>query len=234
MDNEIILAHNLGLGDHLICNGLVNYLSKNHIIFLPTYSHNISSVKSLYSDNPKVHLIPINKQLSIWSDPDIFNKELECFGIPIIDVELFKYKPISTIWYRYFYSQFDIPFSYRIEYFKLPSKLNNISIDSKNYRIVHSSSSATQHYELDLPLSDLDTIFVTNDKSENLLEWISVFQNAKEIHVVDSSVFWLIDILARLDKINSELWFHDIRLTNDPIYDDLLTIWNVKRYDFKI
>ena len=26
-DSELVVYHHLGLGDHLICNGLVNYLS---------------------------------------------------------------------------------------------------------------------------------------------------------------------------------------------------------------
>ena len=30
LSDEIVLYHHLGLGDHIICNGLVNYLSENY------------------------------------------------------------------------------------------------------------------------------------------------------------------------------------------------------------
>ena len=36
VDPELIIYHHLGLGDHLICNGLVNYLSLYfNKVFLP-------------------------------------------------------------------------------------------------------------------------------------------------------------------------------------------------------
>jgi hypothetical protein len=63
MVDNVYLHHHLGLGDHIICNGLVRYLLKNSIrnVILPTKKHNIESVDYMYRDLPTVKIDPVIK-----------------------------------------------------------------------------------------------------------------------------------------------------------------------------
>ena len=46
----IYIYHHLGLGDHIICNGLVRFLQKKHNqVSLFCYQHNIENVSFMYS-----------------------------------------------------------------------------------------------------------------------------------------------------------------------------------------
>ena len=63
VDPELIIYHHLGLGDHLICNGLVNYLSLNfNKVFLPVKKRNFNNVSYLYKENNKIHLFKVSNE----------------------------------------------------------------------------------------------------------------------------------------------------------------------------
>ena len=46
----LYLDLNLGLGDAIICNGLVRTLAKDRQIVVPCYRHNIPTVRHMFSD----------------------------------------------------------------------------------------------------------------------------------------------------------------------------------------
>ena len=56
--DEITLLHHLGLGDSIICNGIVNYLTKKSVkVNLPVLKNNYDQLSFLYSENNLVNLI---------------------------------------------------------------------------------------------------------------------------------------------------------------------------------
>ena len=60
--DEFILMTHLGLGDHIILNGLVNHLSeKFKKIHLTVHTSTINNIEYLYSQNKKVRLIELPK-----------------------------------------------------------------------------------------------------------------------------------------------------------------------------
>ena len=243
--DEILVAHNLGLGDHFICNGLVNYLSQYYKVFLPVYhtSHhsNLETIDSLYSDNPNVSLVQLtdhNPAISIWHDPDSLPRYFENLCIPTIDVEMFKYKPSNIAWYRYFYEQFDLPYNFRYKYFSLPkvipleNELYNTIVTNSDYKVIHNNSSANTCYPMNFEMSpNLEEIYVTESVTKNLLNWTKILKNAKEIHVADSSVFCLVDSIK--DECKGDLYFHDIRSSSSPQYHCDLHQWNIIKYETK-
>ena len=61
--DEFVLHHHLGLGDSIVCNGLVNYLSKEFKkIYLPVKGSIFSTIEYLYSENEKVDLFEISNE----------------------------------------------------------------------------------------------------------------------------------------------------------------------------
>lgn len=57
---RIYLDWNLGLGDAIICNGLVRELAQRYDrIAVPCYEHNLPSVRHMFSDLPKVQVVGV-------------------------------------------------------------------------------------------------------------------------------------------------------------------------------
>ena len=65
--DEITVLHHLGLGDAIICNGIVNYLTKKSIkVNLPVLKNNYDQLSFLYSENNLVNLIPVEDKNGIY------------------------------------------------------------------------------------------------------------------------------------------------------------------------
>ena len=65
--DEITLLHHLGLGDAIICNGIVNYLTKKSVkVDLPVLKNNYDQLSFLYSENNLVNLIPVEDKNGIY------------------------------------------------------------------------------------------------------------------------------------------------------------------------
>ena len=62
-NKKFILHHHLGLGDSIVCNGMVNYLSKDYEkIYLPVKDYNYKTLKFLYSENNKVEIFKVENE----------------------------------------------------------------------------------------------------------------------------------------------------------------------------
>lgn len=55
-----IFAHNIGLGDHIVCNAIVRKLSPSYkILVLPVKSNNVSAVRWMFSDLPNIRTLVV-------------------------------------------------------------------------------------------------------------------------------------------------------------------------------
>ena len=233
LKSEIIIAHQAGLGEYFICNGLINHFSEIYdMVYLPVHKsyyfpYNESTISCLYSENPKVKLLPYDKLSSSY---DSF---LEGYNLPLLEVNCWNNRPRpNRFWYKYYYEQFGLSHDIRYNKCHIPTNYKKLPADCPKYRIIHDSSSEYGHYPLKLPNDKIPVIYVTPDISPNLLSWIDLFCNAYEIHTVASSVYCFVDLLLYKNKIKGKCFFHDIRNSSAPLeHEDLENIgWNVIKY----
>lgn len=219
----MIIYHHLGLGDHFVCNGLVNFIAKNYqsIIYLICKKKNLSTVKYLYSDNDKINVIPIP---GINEFDEISELAASMPDQKILIIGFNHCDPNN--WDRSFYSQLSLPFEIRYSHFKLPKNKPNvlIPVTNKNFILIHSTTSV-QEYSLKIE-SDKNKIYITDNISDNLFSYLDLIYSASEIHCVNSSVFHLIDSLT---NINASLYYHDIR-RSDNTYFQVNKKWNIIKY----
>ena len=134
MKKMIIVHHNPGIGDHIICNGLINYISEKNRILLICSLVNYKSIKYLYSENKKVQVLPVPsfKKINYYLNAYVFkeNKSIEKFFSKIISIFFMldiKYVGFDNVtypeWDKSFYSSENIDFHLRFDNLKLPKKL---------------------------------------------------------------------------------------------------------------
>jgi hypothetical protein len=215
--SEVMLIHQLGLGDYFICNGLVNYFSTKYSkVFLPVKPQNYSTVACLYSSNPRVSVFTINGVVQTAE------KYLDCFGIPIIDADVYMHRPSSARWYRWYYEQFELPYSLRFNQFRLPAEIPDSDAVYTQvvgahalYRVVHDTPSDGRYAEIksfESSNSELPIVKITPNINPNLLAWTKVLKNATEIHAIDSSVFNLVHSMG--ESIKARVFYHQTRQSN--------------------
>lgn len=219
--NEILIHHHLGLGDTIICNGMINFLS-NHFekIVLPTKKNIINQIRFLYSENKKIEVIEIS------DEKEIYNSKYEVLRVGF-EKNFGKFN-IS------FYNQLDLPYEYSFKYFNIPE--NKLKTDQlfrhllevysieKEFQLVHNTSS---YGKVDLKLNDnLKVVYVekNTDIFQNIFLYTELIKFAKEIHCIDSSFLHLVE------RVNSsaDLYFHPIKKNgqvSEKLY--LLKDWNI-------
>ncbi len=212
--NSFIAYTHLGLGDHIICNGLLNYFSNNYkSIFLPVKSRDLDNVTYLYQDNPKIKIFKIEHE----SEKDDIKNFSKKNNLEILKVGFEMRKPPFNL---SFYTQFNLDYQISLDYFHIPknSKKEKELLEhlisyykiNKNYQLVHNQSS---YGKVDLKINkSLPTIYVDkeSDLYKNMFLYTDVIKNAREIHCLDSSFLHLVERV----ETKADLYFHKIKKEN--------------------
>lgn len=220
---RIVVHHHQGLGDIIICNGLVNYLSEQfEKIILPISENYYEQICYLYTENPKVEIIKIKNESEVYN---IFHKK------QILRVGFEKnFGKFNTS----FYKQLNIPYSLSFDFFHVPRDnkketelMNHLikihKVDTK-YRLIHRSSSYGQ-VELGLDGS-LPNIYIEKDTDifNNIFLYTKLIENAEEIHCIDSSILHLVERIPT----KSNLFFHPIKKQGQGTEKlELYKDWNI-------
>lgn len=206
--NRIYIYHHLGLGDHIICNGLVrNFCKKQDTFFLFCKSHNLPSVQFMYRDIPNLKIVSVkddNEVLRILKQ-----RPGKLIKVGHENLQIIKNFNKCT-WDEAFYIQFGIDFKERWKSFyfesdtekeeELFSKLNP---NGEKYCLIHNKDSmGVDRIDYSKINSTLLKIFV--EKSDTIFDYKKLIENADEIHCIDSSFKHLVDSLEPKGK----LFFH--------------------------
>ena len=215
---NLYIYHHLGLGDHIICNGLVrniynNYAASFSKIFLFCKDINFESVAFMYSDLKGLEIIKVKNDKKVKK----YLKKQDNYKLQKIG---FEFRDLRNRYFdEDFYKIVGIDFKKRWEDFVV---IRNFHREKELFR--------------QLEIKPLEYIFLHDDIKRNfkinkkyiinknitiikpfwtktIFDWCTVLENAKEIHCIDSSFRLLADSL----ELNAELLFFHINI-RDPNY----------------
>lgn len=219
-NKSLIVYHHIGLGDIIICNGIVNYLSTLFDnLYLVVDKKFEKQAKYLYSENSNVKIISDEPRgvndLSNFVETFASENNL---NILKIGWGAYIKKFLNPPFYKAFYKQLKLPYSYSYKLFKLP-----ISNDSENtltkhlldiyeikpqkkIKLIHNEAS-NKTYSLNL--DEKNSIFVTKETDifNNIFKYRGIAQKVDEIHCINSSFIHFIDRI----ETDATLYYHDIR-----------------------
>ena len=214
---EVVTFIHLGLGDQIICNGIINYISNtlNKKVFLPVKDNHLRQISFLYSENSNVSIFEVKNETR---SQDVINFAKEN-NVQILKIgyEKVKKNPFNT----YFYKQLKLPYDYSYKYFSIPKDLtksnelrehlyNFYKVKSENFILIHSESSY-EKYNLEIS-SSYDKIYINKESDifGNMFLYEELIKNAKEIHCINGSFFHLVE---RVDT-DADLFYHHQRKNN--------------------
>jgi hypothetical protein len=200
------IYHHLGLGDHIICNGLVRTITSDgndYCLFVK--EHNLESVKFMYRDL---------KNLSFIVGDDIFCNN---FLVDIDDKIIIGFNTLpDKSWDELFYYQVGVGFSKRWEMFKVVRDFdrelylyNKLNPNNDEYILIHSKGSDNiDRIDYTLLNNNIKKIYVENHTG-NMFDYLTLVENAKEIHCIESSFQVMVDSFT----INNDIYFHNNKNT---------------------
>ena len=196
--DTLILYHHLGLGDHMMCHGLVRETCKNHpkvIIFAK--SHNLVSVQFMFRDINNLEIVEGDDEIAksfIDDHPEMKVRLIGFSGIdwiigPPLDVQFYNMGGV-TIDKKY--SEFKvIRDSEREE--KLFAELVPDGVE--DYIFLHHDVERGMEIKADRTNTDLPAISPDIKYTDCIFDYCKLIENAAEVHLIDSSFQHMIDCL---------------------------------------
>ena len=249
---DLYMHHHLGLGDMIHMNGMVRYILKHEDYDnINVFSKNCykEMTEWMYRDDSRIKVIGINEA---GNERDLVDQILRTALLKNNN----KYVRVGHEFYKeggnengpmpcdmIFYKQFNFPYSSRFDdcYWERDMKeeervYNKLTQKNKDYIFVHDDPNRTE-VSGGFVIGDEETNsklkVVRNDMSESIFHLGMLLENAKQVHVMESSIRCMMEFLKPgLMENKVELYFHSFR--GGPYYNEETGIWNGTNLPFKI
>lgn len=219
--NSIYIYHHLGLGDHILCNGLVRYFAELYErVYLFAKTHNLKNVSYMYRDLQNLKFIPMDN-----SEVNFFMKVSPNNNYLIIGHEELhkKLKTENKTFDEIFYEMANLPFEDKWDKFYFQRNLekekdvyyNKLKLkDREEYLFVHDDQKTGRLIKSAYLSKKIKIINPADFKNIGIFDFIYTIEKAREVHVMDSSFSCLIDTM-KIQKENLFMHFY-VRTDNSP------------------
>ena len=203
MRKEILIRGHLGLGDGIVINGLVRHFAADHEVSVICKRHNQISLAFMYRDEPKVSLVTTDNDQDMSDDDfaDAACRHIKGHGKRVLLLGMYgdrkNYTPQA--WDQSMYAQAGVPFEQRWNDFRCSRQPSCELVAPKgDYIFVHDDPtrgfSIPEHR---LP-HRISVVKPVPGKADNIFSYWDLLENAKELHLIDSSFAILADSLPDL------------------------------------
>ncbi len=196
---ELLVRSHLGLGDQLVCCGIVRTLSDNFKVVVLCKQHNLTSVKFMFRDLAQVEVFPLESE-SADREADRLCETLEKTGYQVLRLGATGIQPFNAqIWDQEFYRQADVPFEDNWQKFHVERNLEReLKPPKRDYVFIHHDlKRGFAIQDKHLPKKS-ERVFADCSKTDNIFDWCSIVEGAKELHFIDSCFAILADHLSNL------------------------------------
>ena len=225
---DVFLSNNSGLGDYVLLNGATRYVASrsdvNHVHLMCMGSHGkYRHVSWMYRDNEKISVIPEPAPSNNKQAKRKMRKRSKEY--PHAQARIFSWSALEWLsqmtkrgldhekhcWTELFYHAHEAPYSARHENFYLERDLdredkllNSLNLPSEY--VFCSNTSSKGSYAIK-PNTKLPVVSPRDVPDDLIFDWMSVIENAAEVHTVDTSWFHLIKQM----KLDKPKYFYHIR-----------------------
>lgn len=210
--NKIFFLHHLGLGDHLLCNGIYRHFCKhNDLVVLPVKEHNYNTIADMLSDVENVSLLHLEAR-SADSEMKKASLQFEKMGYHIVKMGYFGKNFLSNKKIRFdknFYNQVGVDFNCRWDDFHVPrdnireQKVYDYFNPTSEFVFLHEDSSrgfTINREHIDKKYKIITPIPPSSDNSFRFFDYRKVIEEASEIHCIESSFCAFIEGLDLKNK----------------------------------
>ena len=213
--SSIILYHHLGLGDHIMCHGIVReYCKKYEKVAIFCLPNNLPSVSFMYQYLTNLNIIECD-----YDSPRKFfvQKTFQFEKLNYDEIKIIGYQDLNknsnTPLEMQFYQLAGVPFNKKWDSFfinrdyeKEQKFLEKIA-PKEDYAFIHED--VPRGFIINREFVDKNCSLLSAEKShtDNIIDYCTIIEKAKEIHVIDSSFMFLIDFL-KYDNPNQKLFIH--------------------------
>lgn len=213
--SSILLYHHLGLGDHIMCHGIVReYCKKYEKVAIFCLPHNFSSVSFMYRDLINLTILECD-----YDSPKKFllQKTSQFDKLNYDEIKIIGYQDLNknsdTPLEMQFYQLAGVPFNKKWDSFYIKRDFEKERAlfervaPRGDYVFVHEDISRGFTINKELIGKDCAVLSADQGRTNNIIDYCTVIERAKEIHVIDSCFMFLIDFLP-YNNPDQKLFIH--------------------------
>ncbi|WP_143735791.1 hypothetical protein [Polynucleobacter asymbioticus] len=206
-ENVVLLEAHFGLGDNLICLGLIrNLAEKNpdiryHLACLPQYFH---SIAWMFQGSKNLFPTVVTSGREARQLARFLNATYQTVGIHNIDIKRFD---------ESFYDEYKIPFEYRWSKSAVPAGpqsedlYRKLNPENQQYILVCRTESGNNTYPLKVENPSSLKIIEIYPATSNIYDWTKLVEDAAEIHSIDTSFLHFVENVLH-GKPDKRLYYH--------------------------
>ena len=225
---KYFILHHLGLGDHIICNGLVRELIKDcDLLLFPVKHHNLMTIKRMFLDiDRKIEYISVFDDNEMLLAYQKHHSEVD----KVIRLGNFfenNFIRANESFCESFYRQAEIDYKMRWDSFHYETnhekeKYVLETCPDRDFIFVHDDRNRGFSIEDGLLTKDLyiyrPSHTLAQQTNTTIFDYVPLLEKSKEIHCMDSSFAAMIDHIPSLR--NKTKYIHRyVRNTISPIYE---------------
>lgn len=203
----VLLEAHFGLGDNLICIGLIRVIALEHpktrfyLACLPPYFH---SVTWIYQDISNIFPVAVMRGREARQLAGFLNATHQSIGIDNVDIKRFDAS---------FYEQYGVPFDYRWSKSAVPpgpksdALFEKLNPTREPYLLTCNTESGDAVFNLKINNAQDYKVIEVSPETNNIYDWTKLVQNANEIHSIDTAFLHFVEnvLCGRNDKL---LYYH--------------------------
>lgn len=200
------------MGDHFICNGLVHAMAEKYgQVYLICKIPYLDTVSHLYEDFENIQILPVENE---FEGVVKYANELK---LPVLRVGFENCN--NNAFEESFYTQLGLTPDEEYSRFKLPKRQQTFLLQAivdkigKNFIFIHDTCSAKK-IELCID-SNIPRHYAEKSDTSDVLDYVPVMCEAKEIHVINSGINNLAFQLYLKGMLKGKLFYHDARRIED-------------------
>lgn len=205
--NVVLLEPHFGLGDNLICIGLIRTIASQnpkvryYLACLPSYFHSITWI---YQDVANIFPVAITRGREARQLAGFLNATHQTIGIYNIDIKRFD---------ACFYEQYRLPFDYRWTKSAVPpgpkseELFDKLNPTGEPYILVCKTESGNAVFDLKINNPLGHKIIEVGPATNNIYDWSKLVENASEIHSIDTAFFHFVENVL-CGRNNKALYYH--------------------------
>lgn len=196
----ISIVHHLGLGDQIMLNGMVRHFAEKDDVRIFCKKNQEPSIRFMYRDlGDKVDVFTVDSDdpKLIWSNIKGRVIPLATYGIPDQPWKMLMHGDPSILlnWAHSIYIQAGIPPKYMYSKFRVDRDVNSEINETGDFVFIHDDPERGMNIVTDNGMREFRITRDRLSKNPNIFDYISVIENAKEVHCMDSCYAWMIELM---------------------------------------
>lgn len=245
MFEKLLIRSPDSLGDIFVYSGVFHhFIQQSKITIMGVNDTYLETAKTLYQDFPNVNVVNLNEFENAKNIKNSFLLPAPKLSMLPVQYGDGTHGSVFLSWDQQVYNNYNLPFSLRYTNFKMPKHIEGsrelylkLTEGEKDYIVVNKymggENNYVDYYVHQFNPENFKVVEIKLNTTNNVLQYVDLLKNAKQIHVLPTSIHQLVE--SMINEIPGQLFLHHARRNFFCVINNFWNNhrWNIINYEKK-